>query len=387
MTRRSFVAFVVVSVAGVSATSSSAADRLAPQVRIVSPASGAYVVGPTRLSAAVEPSDQASSVVFFVDAIKVCTFTVPPFECEWDAGRVVTEHLLRVVVNLAGGGRVVNTTRTAAAPFAETVDVDIVKVTVTVTDSRNRYVKGLARSAFHVFEDGRAQTVSHFFDEDAPLELVVAVDMSESMRPAMPHLKKAVSDFLAAVPSRHGVTLLGFNDDVFTLAQRSADPAARVAAVEALTPWGATALYDVILKGADLLDAQTGRKALVVFTDGEDAGSNATSAEVEQRLQRSDLTLYMIGQGQGIMSAPLKKVMERLSQPTGGRAFFTERSDELRYVFSELLDELSQQYGLGYQSTNSARDDTWRRITVDVDGQRRVRARQGYRAPGPARQR
>ena len=392
MNNRSFVAFVVAVAAGCLATGASAADPLPPpqassaQVRIVSPASGAYVVGPTRLSAAVEPSEQATSVVFFVDALKVCTVTAPPFECEWDAGRLITQHLVRVVVNLAGGGRIVKTARTTPAQFAETVDVDIVKVTVTVTDERNRYVKGLPRSAFRVSEDGRAQTISHFFAEDAPLELVVAVDMSESMRFAMPKLKRAVSGFLGAVPSRHGVTLLGFNGDVFTLAQRAADPAARVKAVDTLTPWGTTALYDVILKGADLLDLQTGRKALVVFTDGEDAGSHATMADVEERLQTSDLTLYMIGQGQGIMSAPLKKVMERLSGPTGGRAFFTERADELHDIFNELLEELSQQYGLGYQSTNSARDDTWRRITVDVDGQRRVRARQGYRAAAPSSQ-
>ena len=393
MIGRSFVAFVVAVAAALSADGASAADRKAPpqasppQVRIVSPANGAHVVGLTRLSAAVEPSDQATSVVFFVDALKVCTLTAPPFECEWDAGPLIKEHLLRVVVNLAGGGRVVKTARTTSLEFAETVDVDIVKVTVTVTDNRNRYVKGLPRSAFRVSEDGKVQTISHFFDEDAPLELVVAVDMSESMRPAMSKLKKAVSDFLGAVPSRHGVTLLGFNDDVFTLVQRAADPAARVKAVDTLTSWGTTALYDAILKGADLLDSQTGRKALVVFTDGEDAGSNATIAEVEERLQTTDLTLYMIGQGQGIMRAPLKEVMEHLSRPTGGRAFFTERAEELHDIFNELLEELSQQYGLGYQSTNSARDDTWRRITVDVDGQRRVRARQGYRATAPSSQR
>lgn len=387
MTSRSFVAFVVAFAAGFSAEDASPANRMAspqaspPQVRIVLPASGAYVVGPTRLRAAVEPPDLATSVVFFVDGVKVCTLPAPPFECEWDAGQLITQHLLRVVVNLAGGGRIVKTARTTAAEFAETVDVDVVKVTVTVTDDRNQYVKGLPRSAFRVSEDGQAQTISHFFDEDAPLELVVAVDMSESMRPAMRNLKTAVSDFLRAVPSRHGVTLLGFNDNVFTLARRAADPDTRVEAVEALTPWGSTALYDVILEGADLLDSQTGRKALVVFTDGEDAGSNATIADVEARLQTSDLTLYMIGQGQGIMSAALKKVMERLSRPTGGRAFFTERADELHDSFNDLLEELSQQYGLGYQSTNSARDGTWRHIKVDVDGPRRVRARQGYRAP------
>ena len=394
MSIRTFVAFVLAVAAGFSSESAEVSDRIAPspqtpstRVRILSPAEGAYVVGPTRLRAQVEPSDATSSVIFFVDGLKVCTVAAPPFECEWDAGSVIAQHLVRLVVNLAAGGRVVRTTRTAAAEFAETVAVDVVKVTVTVTDERGRYVKGLPRSAFRVSEDGRPQTISHFFQEDAPLELVVAVDMSESMAPAISTLKTAVSDFLGAVPPRHAVTLLGFNDDVFTLARRAGDATERVKAVEALTSWGSTVLYDVILQGADLLDSQTGRKALVVFTDGHDSRSFATIADVERRLQTSDLTLYMIGQGQGITNAPLKAVMERLSRPTGGRAFFTERIDELHGIFGELLEELSQQYGLGYQPTNRARDDTWRQIKVDVDGQPRVRARQGYRAVSSSSQR
>ena len=118
----------------------------------------------------------------------------------------------------------------------------------------------------------------------------------------------------------------------------------------------------------------------MVFTDGNDSGSFATIADVEQRLQASDLTLYMIGQGQGLTSTPLKTIMERLSRPTGGRAFSTERADELHNVFVDLLEELSQQYGIGYQPTNGARDNTWRQISVDVAGHRRVRARHGYRA-------
>ena len=394
MSVRVFVAFVFALAAGFSSEGADASDRMGPspqppsaRVRILSPADGAFVVGPTRLRAEVEPSDATSSVIFFVDGLKVCTVAAPPFECEWDAGSVITEHLVRLVVNLAAGGRVVRTTRTAAAEFAETIDVDVVKVTVTVTDERGRYVNGLPRSAFRVSEDGRPQTISHFFQEDAPLELVVAVDMSESMAAAIPTLKKAVQGFLGAVPPRHAVTVLGFNDDVFTLARRAGDAAERIKAVEALTSWGSTVLYDVILQGADLLDSQTGRKALVVFTDGHDSRSFATIADVERRLQTSDLTLYMIGQGQGITSAPLKDVMERLSRPTGGRAFFTQRIDELHDIFGELLEELSQQYGLGYQPTNRTRDNTWRQIKVDVDGQPRVRARQGYRAVSSSSQR
>jgi VWFA-related protein len=74
--------------------------------------------------------------------------------------------------------------------------------------------------------------------------------------------------------------------------------------------------------------------------------------------------------------------MERLVQPTGGRALFTDNIDELHGAFSELLDELSNQYLLGYSSSNNKRDDSWRKIRVDVDGHHEVRARQGYRLAG-----
>ena len=376
MIRRSHAALsLLLAVASVSS-----AWTASPQVRIVSPAEGALISGPTTLRADVDPSSLASSAVFFVDGRQVCTATEPPFECEWDAGPRIASHQVRLVVNLATGGRVVQTVRTAGARFAETVDVDVVQVTVTVMDERGRYVRGLPPSAFHVMEDGRPQNVSHFYAQDAPLELVVAVDISSSMRPAMPAMKKAVSGLLGAVPPRDRVTLLGFNDAVFALAPRSADSAERERAIEGLAAWGSTALYESILKGVEILKAQPGRKALLVFTDGEDQGSHVTVAEVEQWLQSSDLILYMIGQGQGVTREPLKKLMERLSRPTGGRALSTNSIDELRDSFNELLDEMSNQYVLGYQPTNSARDDRWRQIKVDVEGHPRVRARQGYRA-------
>jgi VWFA-related protein len=88
----------------------------------------------------------------------------------------------------------------------------------------------------------------------------------------------------------------------------------------------------------------------------------------------------MVAQGRGVTLESLRKVMDRLASPTGGRAIFTDSIDELHDAFADLLDELSNQYLLGYVSTNSGRDDAWRRIRVDVDGHDEVRARQGYRA-------
>ena len=352
----------------------------APQINILSPGEDAYLTGPTLLRASVTPADTVTGVTFFVDGRQVCALTARPFECEWDAGAAIAAHQVRVVATVQGGTRIVQTVRTKSVGYVERVDVDVVQVTVTVADGHGKFVRNIPKSAFHVFEDGRPQTATHFASEDVPLELVAAIDISGSMAPAMPKVKQAVKEFLGDVPPQDQVTLLGFNDNIFTLTRKATDPAERIKAVDRLAPWGSTALYDVLLRGVEMLGRQNGRKALVVFTDGEDQGSHATINDVERRLQSSDVTLYMIGQGRGVTLEPLKRIMERLSLPTGGRALFTDSIDELHAAFADLLDELSNQYLLGYQSTNSKRDDAWRKIKVDVDGHRDVRARQGYRA-------
>jgi Ca-activated chloride channel homolog len=351
-----------------------------PEVRLLSPEPDSYVSGVVILRADVEPSTSVAAVAFFIDGRRTCEIKEPPYECEWDAGANITEHQVRLVVTPTTGGRIVRTLRTRSLQFDEKVDVDAVQVTITVSDNNGRFVAGIPRSAFHVYEDGRPQTISHFTSENVPLELVTAVDISGSMTPAMPKLKKAAKEFLGAVPSRHQVTLLGFNDTIFALTRKTTDPAERMRAVDRLAPWGATALYDVILRSSDMLGRQIGRKAVVVFSDGEDQGSHVAIQDVERRLQTSDVTLYMIGQGRGVSQDYLKKIMVRLTAPTGGRAFFTDSIDQLHGAFEELLDELSNQYLIGYQPTNARRDDKWREIKVEVDGYRNVRARQGYRA-------
>jgi len=355
----------------------------APSLEILSPTADAYLSGATTFRAGVTPPSAASRVLFYVDGRQVCESSAEPFECSWEAGNTVVARQIRVVAELNGGGRVVRTVRTKSLGYAERVDVDVVQVIATVTDHSGHFVTGLPMSAFHLEEDGKVQRISHFGSEDVPLELIVAVDVSGSMAPAMPRLKAAVKEFLGAVPSRDQVTLIGFNDSIFALTRRAVDPAERMKAVDRLAPWGATALYDVILRGVDMLGKQPGRRAMVVFSDGEDQGSHASITDVERRLQASDVTLYMIGQGRGVQVAALKSIMQRLVEPTGGRALFTDSIDELHLAFADLLEELSNQYLLGYESTNTRRDDTFRKISVQVDGQGRVRARQGYRAVAP----
>ena len=346
---------------------------------IESPTGDMYISGATPLRAKTNPADAAMTVTFFVDGRQACALKAPPWECDWDAGARVAEHQVRAVATLRNGARLVQTVRTRTIGYTERVNVDVVQVTVTVSDGHGKFVPNIPRASFHVFEDNRIQEISHFASEDIPLELLVAIDISGSMGPSMGKLKAAVKEFLSDVPAQDQVTLLGFNDSIFTLTRKQTNLAERARAVDRLASWGSTALYDVVLRGVEMLGRQVGRKALVIFTDGEDQGSHATLGDVERKLQSSDVTLYMIGQGRGVTMEPLKKVMERIANPTGGRALFTESIDELHGAFGELLDELSNQYLIGYASTNPVHDNSWRRIHVEVDGHHEVRARQGYR--------
>ena len=351
-------------------------------IRIVSPADEAYVSGVVILRAEVTPPDalgRIEEVTFSVDGRVVCRLVAAPLTCEWDAGHRVDAHVIRVVARLPGG-RVTDSVRTRTLDLAEVVDVDAVQVVTVVTDARGRFVKGLPREAFRVYEDDVRQTISHFASENIPLELTAAIDISASMKMAMPQVKAAVRGFLLALQPGHEVTLVAFNENLFTLARRGTDPAVRARAVDRLAAWGSTALYDAILHGDDLLSRRPGRRAMVVFTDGDDKVSHATVESVVRRAESSDTALYMIGQGQAAGNESLQALLSRLAAISGGRAFFQAGADSLARVFDDILEDLSNQYLLTYQPGAPVEDDRWRSIRVEVEGTGyRVRARQGYR--------
>jgi Ca-activated chloride channel family protein len=356
-------------------------------ISVVSPAAGSYVSGSVTLEARVDPpSTPVQSVTFFGDGRSVCVLRQAPWQCTWDAGAGVREHVVRVAALLADGTRLVKSVRTRGTSFVESVDVDAVQVTVTVTDKHGKVVRGLPRSAFRMKEDGRPQQITAFAGEHIALEIVVALDVSQSMTAAIPVLKTASRGFLSALRPADQVTLLAFNDNIFTLARRSTNPAQRLKAVDRLAPWGGTALYDAILTALNVVGRQPGRRSIVVFTDGEDQSSIATLERVRTRMETSDATVYTIGLGRGIREETLRNVLQRLARMSGGRSFVTERIDRLQRAFDEIIDELSGQYLLAYVPSNDKRDGTWRRIQVEVShGEYEVRAREGYRAPRPRR--
>jgi Ca-activated chloride channel homolog len=359
---------------------SGTAQAPSPTLRILAPSAGTYASGSVMVRAAVEPAEPpVERMTFFVDGRQVCTVDGPPFQCEWNAGSQLHEHVFRVVAYLRGGQRLADSVRTKGSEYVEAVDVDMVHVTVTVLDG-GRFVRGLSRDAFRVYEDNAPQPISLFASENIPLELAVAVDVSGSMTDSIDVVKANVKRFLSALRPTDRVTLVAFNENFFVLSRPSADLPARLKAVDHLAPWGMTALHETIVRSFDLLGTQAGRRGLVVFTDGEDTSSRVTRDAVQRRAESSDAVLFMIGQGRAVDSPALKDLCEWLAKRSGGRAFFPRAAENLRETFDEIIEELSSQYLVTYAPPSAARDGAWHQIRVEVgDGRYTVRARQGYR--------
>jgi VWFA-related protein len=355
----------------------------APSLRIVSPTEDAYLSGPTRLIAMIDPPSAVREVLhvtFFADTKQVCSVIRPPYQCEWDAGEGIVEHQVRAVATLRNKQRLVQTVRTRSLQINESVDVDVVQVTVVVTDGDGRFVRSLTERDFKVFEDDRPQRITHFASENIPLELVAAIDVSSSMRDVIGQVKDSAKRLLTGIAEKDQVTVIGFNENIFPLAHRATNHAARAAAVDRMDAWGGTALYDVIIRSIEILGRQSGRRAIVLFSDGEDQSSHATLDAALRAAEGSDATIYAVGQGRAVHTPALQTLMRRLATISGGRAFFSDDPQKLDAIFSEILDDLRNQYLISYVAPSSVRNDVWHNIRVEVAGaDYRVRARQGYR--------
>jgi Ca-activated chloride channel homolog len=380
-----FGALVLAAAAGVAIGASGVgvaprSQDAGPEIVFENPLNDTYASGPMSVSVRIVPaSTVVRTVSLFADGKLLCTLEHPPYQCPWDAGIRLKEHLIRATATLGDGRQIRSSIRTKAEEFAESVDVDVVQITATVTGSHGRFVRGLKAADFRVSDEGARQAITTFFAENIPLEIVVAVDVSGSMTRAMPTVKAAVKKFLAKLRPQDVVTVLGFNDNVFVIARPAVTLEDRLRNIDRLRPWGGTALYEAMLKALAQMGPRPGRRVIVAFTDGEDLNSKIPLETAERGLESNDAVLYSIGLGRAPSMQSLRVVLERLSEKTGGRAFF-EDLDKLDDVFDAVIEDLANQYLLGFVPKDLRRDGRWRELRVEVPGQDyKVRARKGYR--------
>jgi len=354
--------------------------QVAPTLSIREPIEGAPVLGQITISVALAPADATGvELLITVDGRELCTLQRPPWSCAWDAGRDMREHHVRAVATFPDGGRLVANRRTKGLDINETVDVAAVQVPVIVTDAKGRFVRGLAKDAFTLLENGKPQRIDTLTDDSLPLELIATIDISASMGQAMPQVQAAVKGLLARLRPGDTTTLLGFNETVFVLAEREGDAALRAAAVDALVPWGGTAFFDATVRSLELVGDRAGRRGIIIFSDGDDRHSVGRRDESLRRIEEGQVVIYTVGFGDAA-SAQFRETLRAFAEASGGRAYFPRRAEDLDADFGAILEELSHQYILSYVSS-APPDGSWRTLEIRACDGCQVRAREGYRAP------
>jgi Ca-activated chloride channel family protein len=272
--------------------------------------------------------------------------------------------------------------------------VELVRLTVTVTDATRRYVSTLGRDDFVVMENGVPQTLTFFARTNIPLALALLIDSSASMEQSLHTAQEAAVGFVQRLGSADMATVIDFDSRVQIAHEFTSDQEELERAIRGTQAGGSTSLYNAVYIALRELsrrfpfeDADAPRRrAIVVLSDGEDTSSLVTFEEVLDAAARSDTVLYTIGltdRGSG-GTGPGQEgefVLRRLAQQTGGRAFFPTTVKDLAMIYSEIRDELASQYSLAYESGSGAGDGTWRSIAVRVNrSDVSVRTRQGYYA-------
>jgi Ca-activated chloride channel family protein len=273
--------------------------------------------------------------------------------------------------------------------------VDVIAMSVTVTDGSRRYVTDLNQPDFHILEDGRPQQVTFFQKSSLPLALALLIDTSASMELNLAVAQEAAIGFVRELSPVDVASLIDFDTRVQVLQGFTSDQAALEAAIRKTAAGGSTALYNAVyiaLKELNktVLDetlAQSRRRAIVILSDGEDTSSLVAYDEVLALAARSDVAIYAIGllgrEASGVRRPnEAQFVLRRFAEQTGGRAFFPADAKELAGIYGDIKAELASQYFLAYESNNPRRDGQFRRIAVRVEREGALaRARPGYYAP------
>jgi Ca-activated chloride channel family protein len=257
-----------------------------------------------------------------------------------------------------------------------TSGVSAVEVYATVTDQAGEPVTGLTREDFVVRENGQPQQVTTFAEGAFPLAAALALDRSFSMTATrLTVAKSAARAFLGALRPDDESLILAIGSQVEIVSPRSTDRTAQNAALDRLDTFGTTSLHDAIVAALDAIQDAKGRRALILFSDGDDRFSKATAAEVVSRARRTDALIYPIAMGRE--RPPL---FAELAALTGGRSFHVREPKRLDETLRGIARELRHQYLLGYSPKPvSAAGEEWRSITVTVNrAGARVRARDGY---------
>jgi len=278
---------------------------------------------------------------------------------------------------------------------------DAVVLTVTVSDGANRLVAGLEQEDFQIFEDQVQQDITNFSRQPQPIALSLVIDTSASMESKLPIAQEAAMGFVRRMGADDKIQIIDFDSQAKILLEFSADREALQRAIKRTEAGGSTSLYNAVytaISGLRRIGQETGpenrRYAVVLLSDGEDTSSIVPYDDVLDLAKRAGVVVYAIGLREKLKEGASHTTgwkqaeydLKQLSTDTGGRAFFADDAAQLPTYYSQIADELSNQYTLGYMSKNPKRDGAWRKILVRLSRPNMsARTKAGYFGPAVPR--
>lgn len=272
---------------------------------------------------------------------------------------------------------------------------DLVLIPVTVTDNMNRFVLGLQKDDFELFEDGVKQSVTLFSDEDAPLSVGVVFDKSGSMSNKLDASRNATKQLLSVLSKEDEAFLVEFADVVTVPSGFTSHVDELRNALANAHAEGQTAMLDGINSGLlEMKKAKNNRKAIVIVSDGGDNSSHYTAKQIESLVREADVQIYAMGVFEPVITSSLTqeeisgpRLLSEIASQTGGRAYAAAVPGDMPSVANRIAIELRNQYVLGYYPKNKARDGKYRNVEVKVSSPQglgspiKVHWRLGYYAP------
>jgi Ca-activated chloride channel homolog len=258
------------------------------------------------------------------------------------------------------------------------VDVNVVLVNASVSDSSGRMVTGLRQENFRIWEDKVEQKLEYFSSEDSPMSIGLIFDATGSMADKITSARQAAAGFLKVSNRQDEYFLVRFSERA-TLDEPFTRDISRLQNHMIFTPAkGLTPLFDAVYLGLQTMKSATNkRKALLLITDGEDNHSRYSFQNVKEFIREEDVQIFVIGivdsGGQLDPGQRGRAIIDDLAQISGGEAFFPESADQLEDICNKIALELRNQYVLGYHPTNTVKDGKWRKIRLKINPPKGVR--------------
>jgi Ca-activated chloride channel family protein len=350
-------------------------------IRFVSPQPDDLIFGSTVFQLEIAEIDPPiDRVDVYVDGVLIGTAVGPTWSLTWDAGSEAKQSKLLAIA--FSGERMIARARLSSseAPYNQYERVDLVQL-YPVVRKGEQYVRDLARGDFQIYENDEPVELEHFATEVASLSLVLILDVSGSMAGKLGQLQVAASSFVDDMRETDQVALYAFDHATRMLADLTVDHERVKQQIWELSPGGGTALYDSVVRViGENLRYVPGRKAMFVFSDGQDRHSFTSIDRAARMAADQSVLIYTVGSGEDEASIAARDDLRLLAEQTGGKAYFIRRARQMEGTFDAILADLRAQYVLSYRPADGP--GGIRKIRVEAakpgGGSYNVRCRKSY---------